>query len=191
LFAAAAVIFAQSADRGVELFEQRKYGEAERVLRDVVSSEPDNARANLYLGLTRLHLNNVADAEGPLKKADEAGATADTKLGLARLYIEQKQLDKADAAIEQAQALNGDHRDLPFYRGMLLAVRSDFKAAAKELDTAIERNPENPYAHYYAGLAYSRLKRPDKMVEHFEAFLRLAPDAPEAAKVKSLLRNIR
>ena len=52
-------------------------------------------------------------------------------------------------------------------------------------------NPENPYAHYYAGLAYNQIKRPDKMLEHFRTFLKLAPEAPEAPKVRALLRGIR
>ena len=42
------------------------------------------------------------------------------------------------------------------------------------------------YFYYYAGLAYSNTKRPDKMVDSFNNFLRLEPKAPEAAGVRHI-----
>ena len=44
---------------------------------------------------------------------------------------------------------------------------------------AIELKPDFAYAHYYAALAYQRQRQLPKTAEHFDAFLRLAPDAPE------------
>src|SRR2546422_616273 len=55
-------IFAQI-DKGVELVNAKKYQEAEKILRDVVADEPDNARAHLYLGRALLGQNKADDAE--------------------------------------------------------------------------------------------------------------------------------
>ena len=48
---------------------------------------------------------------------------------------------------------------------------------------AIELKPDFAYAHYYAALAYQRQRQLPKTAEHFDAFLRLAPDAPERSAV--------
>jgi regulator of sirC expression with transglutaminase-like and TPR domain len=69
--------------------------------------------------------------------------------------------------------------------------RENHAAAVKALERAIKLDPKKAYSHYYAGIAYGNLKRPDKMAEHFQYFLRLAPEAPEAAKVRSYLRSLR
>jgi Tfp pilus assembly protein PilF len=62
--------------------------------------------------------------------------------------------------------------------------------AEAELNEAIKRDPKHAYAHYYMGMAQSKLKRPDRMVMEYEMFLQLAPQAPEAARVRALLRSI-
>ena len=51
-------------------------------------------------------------------------------------------------------------------------------------------DPTWAYAHYYAGLAYSKVKRVDLTERHFQAFLRLAPQAPERPGVQSILRTL-
>ena len=149
---------AQDVDRGIELYEAKKYAEAESALRDVTNAEPDNARAQQYLGLSLLRQNKLSEAEAPLKKAEELSPDSDeVKVGLGRVYLGQKKYEKAESVLQEA----------------------------------IEKKPENAYAHYYAGMAYNGMKRPDRMVERFETFLKLAPDAPEAPKVRSLLRSVR
>ena len=56
---------------------------------------------------------------------------------------------------------------------------------------AIELKPDFAYAHYYAALAYQRQRQLSKTAEHFDAFLRLAPDAPERSAVLAILRTIK
>jgi tetratricopeptide (TPR) repeat protein len=111
-------------------------------------------------------------------------------LALSRAYLEQKQMDKAQREIARAEELNADHPELPFYRGLLNASRQNFAEAAQDLEKALEADPHNADAHYYAGLAYGRLKKPDKMVEHLQMYLKLEPEGPNAAKVRSLLRSM-
>ena len=56
---------------------------------------------------------------------------------------------------------------------------------------AVELKPDFAYAHYYAALAYQRQRQLPKTAEHFDAFLRLAPDAPERSAVIAILRTIK
>jgi tetratricopeptide (TPR) repeat protein len=67
--------------------------------------------------------------------------------------------------------------------------RDKHQEAADALEAYLEKNPNHAYAHYYAGLAYNGLRRPDRMLNHFEHFLRLKPDAPEARKVRAVVRT--
>jgi tetratricopeptide (TPR) repeat protein len=186
-----ATVLAADVQRGKQLYEEKNYRDAERELQQVASAEPDNAEAQKYLGLARIQLGKVSDAEAPLKKANELAGDAGTKLGLARIAIEQKDLDGAEALINQAAESDADNADIPFNRGLIKASRKQYAESVKDLESAIQKNPDNAYAHYYAGLSYNALKRPDKMIEHFQKFIKLAPDAPEKARVQSILKSVR
>jgi len=189
-------LFAADLARGVQLYENKDFSGAERELSAVVDSQPGNLRARYYLGLSLLELERHAEAEQvftELESAQGEGAPgpAQVKVGLARAQMEQKQYDRAQSNLDQALNLAPKDPEVYLYRGKLGIHRENYPAAAKELDRAIELAPKTAYAHYYAGIAYSNLRRPDKMVDHFQYFLKLAPDAPEANKVKSLLRSVR
>lgn len=195
LMSAAAVLASDQAvdlDRAANLIRGAKFADAERELQSAVEAEPGNARAHQLLGVARLQLGKTKEAEAELTEAAKLSPeSADVKVAMARLHIEQKQFEKAQKALDEAKEIDSGVADLALYRGALQLARKNYKVAAEELESAIERDAENAYAHYYAGLAYSGLKKPDKMVNHFQSFLRLAPDAPEAGRVQSLLRSVR
>ena len=169
-------------DRGVELYNQGKYAQAQTELSKAVESNPDDARARRFLGLALVEQHKPAEAQDQLLRANELDPSGDSKLALARMYIEQKDLDKAEALLQDA-----DGEDLNYVRGLLQLNRQQNKEAAESLESYLQNHPNHPYAHYYAGLAYNGAKRPDKMLTQFEIFLRLKPDAPEAKKVRAVL----
>src|SRR6185436_2913197 len=84
-------------NRGVTLYQQGKYSEAQSELAKAVESAPDDARAHRYLGLALVEQHKPGEAEAHLNKANELEPGGDSKLALARLAIEQKDLDKADS----------------------------------------------------------------------------------------------
>jgi len=185
---------AQAGDlqRGIDLYNGKKYQDAEQELRKAVDADADNAKAQTFLGLSLMHQGKIGESEAPLRKADQLNPdSADVKLGLARVALEHKNTSEADALIKRAEQIDKNSQDMPFLRGLLKATNRQYADAAKDLEEAIRRNPENAYAHYYAGLAYNGLRRPDKMVAHFEQFLKLAPEAPERSRVQSILSTVR
>jgi len=178
--------------QAIELYESKKYRDAETTLREVLVEDSNNSRARHTLGLVLLELDNAGEAAAELQKAVELGpATDKLQVDLARANVKLKEWDKAEAALKAAEEIKSDNPDIPYYRGMVAAAHKDYAASAANFEKAIELNPNNAYAHYYAGLAYNALKRSDKTVQHLDAFLRLAPDAPEAKKVQSVLRSFR
>lgn len=185
-----AVAVASAADlgRGVQLYEEKNYQQAEKVLREAVNEEPENARAQYYLGMALLGLKRPADAAASLKTAADLAPDSDQyRMGLVKAYVDQKDYDQAETALNQVREINAENAELPYYSGLINLQKKSYEQAAGDLEAAIERDPDNAYAHYYAGLAYNGLKRPDKVTSHFQMFLKLAPKAPEAAKVRSLL----
>jgi len=109
-----------------------------------------------------------------------------------------KSLELAMKAVDQAKSAEGDEaakKAREFYAqyqlGLVKAKKEDWAGAAEAFNRAGELNPTFAYAHYYAGLAYSRIKRPDQVSKHLEMFLKLAPKAPERSAVQSILRSIR
>jgi tetratricopeptide (TPR) repeat protein len=75
--------------------------------------------------------------------------------------------------------------------GLAASKASDWGTAVSGFTRAIELKPDFAYAHYYAALAYQRQRQLPKTADHFDAFLRLAPDAPERAAVLAILRTIK
>jgi hypothetical protein len=161
------LLFADT-DRGVDLYNQGKYAEAQSELSKAVESNPDDARARRFLGLALVEQHKPAEAQEHLAKATELDPSGNSKLALARMYIEQKDFDKAEDLLKDAQG-----EDLDYVRGLLQLNRQQNKEAAASLESYLQDHPNHPYAHYYAGLAYNGAKRPDKMLTHFETFMRL------------------
>ena len=196
LFALPGVVFAADLQKGIELFQARKHGEAAAELREVVKEAPDNVTARYYLGLTLMELKEYEPAAEHLRQAEQQRAEARPRMdqiraGLAQVYTEQQRYEEAQRLIDEALKENDKSAEAYFAQGKLGVHRKDYAAAVPALERAIELDPNNAYAHYYAGIAYSNERRPDRMANEFQLFLKLAPDAPEADKVKSLLRSVR
>jgi tetratricopeptide (TPR) repeat protein len=95
-------------------------------------------------------------------------------------------VDAANQAVARAASMP----EAQFQRGLALSARQDMAGAATAFERATQLDPSWADAHYYAGLAYSKVKRIDLMAQHFETFLKLAPQAPERPEVQSIMRTL-
>lgn len=175
-------------EEGIRLYQAKEYQQAEVALRKAVEAAPDNPEANYRLGMTLLELKKYEESEACFNKASKAKPEA--RVGLGRALMERDRYDSALREFDQAARALPKSAEVHRYKGMILLKQEKYAAAAQELTAAVDLDPRDAYAHYYLGMAQSRLRRPDLMVKHFEFFLKLAPDAPEAAKVRSLLRSL-
>jgi tetratricopeptide (TPR) repeat protein len=96
-------------------------------------------------------------------------------------------VDLARRAIEA----DGGNPFAQYQLGLASAKANDWGTAVAGFTRAVELKPDFAYAHYYAGLAHQRQRQLSKTAEHFDAFLRLAPDAPERSAVLAILRTIK
>jgi tetratricopeptide (TPR) repeat protein len=142
--------------------------------------------------MTLIEQNKVDEARAEFQKANEASLSANKqKVAQARLQMEEQQMDQALGTLDEAVAMSSDDPEVYFNRGLVRANRQDFPAAVQDFEKTLALAPQYARAHYYAGMAYNRTGRPDKMVEQFQIFLKQAPDSPDAPKVRSLLRTVR
>ena len=95
-------------------------------------------------------------------------------------------VQEADRAVDSGASLAEAH----YQRGLALSARQDLAEAAAAFQKAGELDPTWAYPHYYAGIAYSKVKRADLTASHFQTFLKLAPQAPERGEVQSILRTL-
>ena len=192
IFAVAAVLAlsgsASAAEQKAEvqrLFQSGSYEQAAEAARD---ADP----ASTYIAvqsLLKLDRNDRAVAELTRLKANpqpswrligESGEAliandAGRSIELARRAVE------ADAGNPFAQ----------YQLGLSAARANDWGTAATGFTKAVELKPDFAYSHYWAGLAYQKQRQLSKTAEHFDAFLRLAPDAPERSAVVAVLRTIK
>lgn len=167
------------------LFQSGSYEQAVQAARD---GDP----ASTYLAaqsLIKLDRNDQANAEMTrLKSSDNPAWRLIGESGEALIANDPgRAVELARRAIE-ADAGN------PFAQyqlGLAASKAGDFGAAVAAFTRAIELKGDFAYAHYYAALAYQRQRQLPKTAEHFDAFLRLAPDAPERGAVIAILRTIK
>lgn len=183
---------AATVEEGDSQYRHGRYAEAESTLRQVSQANPDDPVAHEKLALTLAALKKPEEAQSHIQMASEKGLSEDrVKAAQAKVALEQRDISSASSLVDEALATNGENADALHYRGMVRVAQKNFAGAVQDFEKSLELNPDNPYAHYYAGVAYNGLNRKDQMVSHLEAFLRLAPEAPEADKVRSLMRAFR
>lgn len=167
------------------LFQSGAYEQAVDAARD---ADP----ASTYLAaqaLVKLERNEQAVAELTRLRASENAAW--------RLIAESGEAlvnNDAGRAVEVARRAVETDPGNPFGQyqlGLAAAKANDWGTSVAAFTHAVELKPDFAYAHYYAALAYQRQRQLSKTAEHFDAFLRLAPDAPERSAVLAILRTIK
>jgi tetratricopeptide (TPR) repeat protein len=144
-------------------------------------------------GKAQLEAKRYDAAEAAFRQLLDADAPLASKGhdGLALVDIARKNYDGALEHAKKAVELNGENADAHYALGLAYAYKQDFRNSAPSLEKALALNPDNAYAHYQLGLVQYRLKRYDQTIIHFEKFLEMMPNAPEAPQVKSILKTVR
>ena len=75
--------------------------------------------------------------------------------------------------------------------GQALVELGRFDEAIARLTAILQASPGLAYAYYWRGKAYSARQQTARMVDDLEAFLKLMPNAPEAAAVERLLSALK
>lgn len=167
------------------LFQSGSYEQAVEAARD---GDP----ASTFLAaqsLLRLDRVDRATAEMTrLRASDQTGWRLIGESGEAMIGNDAgRAVELARRAIEA----DGDNPFAHYQLGLAASKAGDWATASQALSRTLELKPDFAYAHYYAALAHQRQRQLPRTAEHFDAFLRLAPDAPERAAVVAILKTIK
>ena len=180
-------VFAQDTSQVQKLFEAGQY---QRV---VESAQADGNPAVLYTA-AQSH-QKLGENDQAMEKYAALAARDESDIwhfiGLSGQQLMKEDVEGALASARHAVEMDGNMAEAHYQLGLVLAKRKEWDAAAAEFDRVTEINPSNAYAHYYGGLMHYRANRPDRMANHFEQFLKLAPEAPERAEVTQIMRTVR
>jgi tetratricopeptide (TPR) repeat protein len=141
----------------------------------------------LQQGMALYQQGRYAEAESALRGVSGTEAAAYLSASL----VKQKKYAEAEPPGISALAGSPAHPLAAAALGEALVGQKKYDDAISRLSAVLAAKSDVAYAYLWRGQAYYAKKMPDKMVADFNAFLTLAPNAPEAQTVRSLLASIR
>jgi tetratricopeptide (TPR) repeat protein len=137
-------------------------------------------------GVALYEQGRYAEAEATL--APVPGVRARAYLSASRVRL--RRYAAAEAPAREVLQASPAHPVAVRALGEALVAQGKLDEAIQQMSAVIRASPSLAYAYYWRGQAYHRKKQVARMAEDYRAFLRLAPDAPEATAVRALLGGI-
>jgi tetratricopeptide (TPR) repeat protein len=182
-------------DQGLKLARNNKPAEAITKLQEALNLFPDYLHALNKLGEQQIALSQFAEAQTAFERAIAINTKyALPHINLGIVYFNQKRYDQAIAELETG---NGHDDTYPMsHLNLGLALMSkpqpDYDRAEKSLLRAMEMGKPNlVYVRKYLFNLHVRRQLMDKAAAQLEAYLREAPDAPDAADVRQMLERVK
>jgi tetratricopeptide (TPR) repeat protein len=136
-------------------------------------------------------MDNSARAADAYARLQQMGDGAWRAIGESGAALLDDNKARAMETARRAVAADASNPYAHYQAGIVASRQNNYQQALNAFTEALEIKPDLAYAHYYAGLASQRLKQTAKMSQHLEAFVRLAPEAPERTAVAAILRTLR
>ena len=205
-----------TAAAAIEAFKANRHDEAVTKLTEVVAKMPACADCYMYLGVSLFETQKLPEAEAAFKKSVELQPSVEGYTALVRYYNSQKDFDKAAEMGKKAAELAaapvppppaagaaaggaatapppptpGASSETAFNQGAILWNAKKYAEAKPMFEAAVKANPENAEAQYM--LAMSSLNVGDIAAARsaFQNYLKVAPNGPKAAEVKTFLTQL-
>jgi tetratricopeptide (TPR) repeat protein len=167
------------------LFQSGNYQQAVEAARDA-------DEASTYLAAQSLiKLDRTDQANAELTRLRASQQPSWRAIGESAGALLANDAGRAVETAQRAVEADGGNAFAQYQLGLSASKAGDFGTAVAAFTRASELKPDFAYAHYYAALAHQRQRQLPKAAEHFDAFLRLAPDAPERSAVVAILRTLK
>ncbi|HLL76403.1 MAG TPA: tetratricopeptide repeat protein [Pyrinomonadaceae bacterium] len=171
-------------------------GEHERAIEELRAAVDAHPRFALALGeMGALYLkierpDKAAEAFRAALRLDPDDYAALVGCGVA--LFDAGEFGEAEAQLRRALRENESSSLARLYLGRALIRRQELGEAERELlRAAAAKDALSPAAHYYLGGIYWARRDHRRAAEHLETYLRLAPDAPDAARVRETVKQLR
>lgn len=174
---------------------QGKGEEATKLLQEAAKTKPSDPAPQFYLGEVLYWRQLQDDASKAWKAARERAkaqvdatpedARAQYYLGAAQVRL--KQFGPARKSLAAARDAGFDPSLVDYQVGLSYLLADQWRDAVETFDKVAEEDPKLAHLYFYRGLAWGKLDRTDKMLVDMDQFVKLAPDAPEAAIASTYL----
>lgn len=179
--------------KALEASRANNAAKAVELLKSALSYHPDFAIALNELGVQYLKLGKADKAAEVLRSALRLApdnATARLNYGIA--LLNKKEFGEAEAQLREVIKKNDSAPTAHMYLGITLLNLRNYDEAEKELRRAITMGGGSlSPAHYYLGGIYWRKKDYKRAADELETYLRLAPNAPDAERVRATIKELR
>ena len=139
-------------------------------------------------GIALYNEGRYAEAE-PAFRAAGAAPEARAWLGATLVRLGRS----AEAEVEAKAVLEADPANAVAVKalGEALVAQEKLDEAIARMSAALAAKSDLAYAYYWRGQAHQRSRQVARMVDDYQAFLKLEPEAPEAPALKVLLSSLR
>lgn len=176
---------------GASLSNAGKYDEAVAKFESVLKEIPKCTECFVNIGSVKTMQKDYEAAEAAYKQALTLNPeSADAYHGLATVYNAQKKFKEAQAMSAEAArrapaGAAGGNADTLYNQGVIAWNANDFAAASEHFASAIKINPSHAESHFMLGRAYLNLGKLPEAAEEFQAYVKLAPDGPNAKEAQT------
>jgi len=162
-------------------------------LRGALEFHPDFALALSALGVIYMKEKQPEKAAEVLRAAVKlVPDDYPTLLTYGRALFDRQQFAEAEEQFRKAAKKNSASPSAQFYLGLTALKRQDLDAAEKALQEAVRLGrDEIPVAHKYLGGIYWGRKDYQRAADELETYLRLAPDAEDASRLRATVKELR
>jgi tetratricopeptide (TPR) repeat protein len=167
-----------------QLLDRRRYPEATRLLRQVVTDYPNSATGWMLLGWALLdqgQLPAAAEALDAALKLDDTQPRAWLYRGA--VHFARKERSEAIACFRKAADLKPSYLQAHFNLGTCLKEEGDEPGAIAAFQNAVRAEPLSAPAHANLGALLVKTGRPQAALEHLEQAVALNPDDTASRKL--------
>ncbi len=161
---------------------QKRFVESEKLFEQALERDPNFVEA--LQGLVASYVQQKQPAKGlarvnaQIVRAPENGAYY---VLLGGLLVNDKQLDKAEAALQKAAELNNKDVNALLLLAQVQTARGSVDKAVASYQRSIEQNPREPRSYFMLGALEDGRKNWQRAQELYQKTLQVEPDFPLAA----------
>ena len=129
--------------KGLYLYNQGRYGEAERHLKEALNAKPGDEASTYYLGLTSLRLQRYREAEDRFREVlKRRPQDARARMGVGMALYHQRRYQEASTELAIAERTIKDDPLLYDYAGLAAAEQQSYEQASEKFQRAGKLDPE-------------------------------------------------
>jgi tetratricopeptide (TPR) repeat protein len=179
--------------RGTEASQAGKTDEAIDHFHKALDIYPNFLMARNDLGLQLLSVGRLDEAAAQLRLAVVLDAKSfNPQLNLGIVLVRQHQFAEAAVVLDKAISLNPQSPAARLFAGEAYAATGNSSHAEKELQTAFDLGgTDYAVALFHLGNLYLNRGEREQALKSFEAYLKVAPGAANAAEVRRLVGVLR